>query len=397
MSRERQHIPSGVWSLGVVSLLMDTSSELIHSLLPIFLTTVLGANAVTIGLLEGVAEATASITKVVSGAFSDLIRKRKVLLVAGYGLAAVTKPIFPLANSVLWVFVARFVDRIGKGIRGAPRDALIADMTPVEMRGAAFGLRQAMDSVGAVLGPLLGMLLLTWGAVSLKGALWFAVIPALLSVGWLIAFVPEVAHAGSRREGLGKLFSGMRQLPGSFWHVVVLGILFGLSRFAEAFLVLRAGGTGTAIGMIPAVMVATNVCYSISAYPAGMLADRRGRTIPLAIGIALVVVGDLVLAWSTGFLQVMVGCCLWGLHLGFTQGVLAKMVADTSPAGLRGTAFGVFNLLMGLALLLASLVAGVLWDSFGPEATFLTGAGFAVVSGLWLMMTASKRRQSSMV
>lgn len=397
MMKVKQRLPSGVWSLGVVSLLMDASSELIHGLLPIFLTTVLGASAVTIGLLEGVAEATASITKVVSGAFSDLMRKRKALLVAGYGLAAVTKPIFPLANSVLWVFLARFVDRIGKGIRGAPRDALIADITPAEMRGAAFGLRQAMDSAGAVLGPLLGVLLLTWGTVSLKGALWFAVIPALLSVGWLMAFVPDVAHARGRRERPGKLLSGISRLPGSFWHVAVLGILFGLSRFAEAFLVLRAGGTGTALGMIPAVMVATNVCYSIAAYPAGILADRRGRTIPLAIGIVLVVAGDLVLAWSSGFLQVMAGCCLWGLHLGFTQGVLAKMVADASPAHLRGTAFGVFNLLMGLSLLLASLVAGALWDSYGPEATFLTGAGFALVSGLWLIMTASKSRQSSLV
>ena len=397
MSREMRHIPSGVWSLGVVSLLMDTSSELIHSLLPLFLTTALGASAVTIGLLEGVAEATASITRVASGAFSDLIRKRKVLLVAGYGLAALTKPVFPLANSILWVFVARFVDRVGKGVRGAPRDALIADLAPAELRGAAFGLRQAMDSVGAVLGPLLGVLLLTWGAVSLKGALWFAVIPALLSVGWLIAFVPEVARAGGRRGGLGRLFSGVGRLPGSFWHVVVLGVLFGLSRFAEAFLVLRAGGTGAAIGMVPAVMVATNVCYSVSAYPAGMLADRQGRTVPLAIGIALVVVGDLILAWSTGFLQVMAGCCLWGLHLGFTQGVLAKMVADTSPPDLRGTAFGVFNLLMGVALLLASLAAGALWDHVGPEATFLTGAGFAAVSGLWLMMTSRKRRQGRTV
>ena len=343
---EKRRLPSGVWSLGIVSLLMDTSSELIHSLLPIFLTSVLGASSMTIGLLEGVAEATASMTKVVSGGLSDLIRKRKMLLVAGYGLAAITKPVFPLANSVLWVFGARFVDRIGKGIRGAPRDALIADLTPVETRGAAYGLRQAMDSVGAVLGPLLGVLLLTWGAVSLKGALWVAVIPAMLSVGWLIAFVPDVAHVGSRREGLGGLFSGVRQLPGSFWHVVVLGILFGLSRFAEAFLVLRAGGTGVALGTIPAVMVATNICYSVSAYPAGVLADRQGRTVPLAIGITLVVLGDLVLAWSTGFLEVIAGCCLWGLHLGFTQGVLSKMVADASPAGLRGTAFGVFNLLM---------------------------------------------------
>lgn len=390
MLNRRPRLPSGVWSLGIVSLFMDTSSELIHSLLPIFLTSVLGASSLTIGMLEGVAEATASITKVVSGSLSDLIRKRKVLLVAGYGLAAVTKPVFPLANSILWVFAARFVDRIGKGIRGAPRDALIADLTPVETRGAAYGLRQAMDSVGAVLGPLLGVLLLTWGAVSLKGALWFAVIPALLSVGWLIAFVPEVAHAGGRSEGWGKLFSGMSRLPGAFWHVAVLGALFGLSRFAEAFLVLRAADTGVAIGMIPVVMVATNVCYAVSSYPAGVLADRRGRAAPLAIGIALVVAGDLLLAWSDGFPQVVAGCCLWGLHLGFTQGVLAKMVADASPRELRGTAFGVFNLVMGVALLLASLAAGALWDFVGPQATFLTGAGFAAASGLWLLVSARR-------
>lgn len=390
MKREKR-IPPGVRSLGVVSLLMDTSSELVHSLLPIFLTTVLGASSTTIGLLEGVAEATASMTKVVSGALSDLIRNRKVLLLAGYGLAAATKPVFPLANSVLWVFGARFMDRIGKGIRGAPRDALIADLTTPEVRGAAYGLRQAMDSVGAVLGPLLGLVLLTWGAVSLKGALWVAVVPALLSVGWLLAFVPDAPHEGIPRQRLRSLLAGTGRLPASYWHVVVLGILLGLSRFSEAFLVLRAGDTGVAVGLIPAVMIATNVTYSISAYPAGILADRRGRVVPLGIGIMFVVVGDVVLAVSSGFLQVIVGCCFWGLHLGFTQGVLSKMVAEASPADLRGTAFGLFNLMMGIALLGASVLAGALWDGMGPQATFLAGAGFAVISGLWLMTTARNR------
>jgi MFS family permease len=370
---------------------MDASSELIHSLLPVFLASVLGVSTVMIGLLEGVAEATASIVRVVSGSVSDRIRRRKVLLVAGYGLAAVTKPVFPLANSVLWVFAARFVDRVGKGIRGAPRDALIADLTPIESRGAAYGLRQAMDSVGAVIGPLLGVVLLTWGAVSLRGALWIAVVPAVLSVSWLIAFVPDVRQGERRKDGWRGTLAGAGRLPVAFWHAAILGVLLGFSRFSEAFLVLRAGGSGVALGLIPVVMIATNVCYSLAAYPAGVLADRRGRSAPLAVGIAFAIAADIVLASSPEYLLVICGCCLWGLHLGFTQGVLSKMVADASPADLRGTAFGVFNLLTGVSVLIASVAAGVLWDAVGPHATFLVGAGVAALAGAWFLCPASRR------
>jgi MFS family permease len=388
-----RNLPAGIWALGFGSLFMDMSSELIHSLLPLFLVTTLGASMITVGLIEGVAEATAAITKVFSGALSDYLGKRKLLVVFGYALAALTKPVFPLATSIHWVFAARFMDRIGKGIRGAPRDALVADLAPARMRGAAFGLRQALDSLGAVLGPLLAVMLMIWLANDIRMAMWFAVIPAVITVGLLLVYVREPVRAGpdsAARKAL--TFADTRRLPLRYWLVVLLGAVFTLARFSEAFLVLRAQDAGIELSYVPLVLIVMNVFYAAAAYPAGAYADRiRPRTL-LLLGLALLVAADIVLAFATSALIVCAGAALWGLHMAITQGLLSKLVADTTPAVLFGTGFGIFNLVSGAALLLASVIAGSLWSAYGPAATFLAGAAFAATAATGLLVTARNRK-----
>jgi MFS family permease len=381
-----QALPTGIWALGFGSLFMDISSELIHSLLPVFMVTVLGASMVTVGIIEGVAEATAAIMKVFSGALSDYLGKRKFLLVLGYALAAFTKPIFPLATSVNWIFAARFVDRVGKGIRGAPRDALVADLTPPQMRGAAYGLRQALDSVGALTGPLLAVALMIWFASEIRTVMWFAVVPAFVTVGLLIAYVrePERMHTdGSAGKRL--TFSDAGRLPLRYWFVVLLGAVFTLARFSEAFLVLRAQDVGLELSYVPIVMVVMNVLYAGAAYPAGAAADRVSPRTMLLLGLVLLLAADISLAFARSPLIVLAGAALWGLHMAFTQGLLSKLVADTAPAELLGTGFGIFNLVSGVALLLASVIAGSLWSASGASATFLAGAAFAAVAAIGLL------------
>jgi MFS family permease len=379
-------MPGGIWALGFGSLFMDVSSEMIHSLLPVFLVTALGASMTTVGLIEGIAEATAAITKVFSGPLSDYLGKRKFLMILGYGMAAFTKPMFPLAASIGWVFGARFIDRIGKGIRGAPRDALVADMAPVQLRGAAYGLRQALDSVGALLGPLLAVTFMLWLADDVRAVMWVAVVPAFIAVAVLMIYVrePENAQASGHVKAPVTL-ADTRRLPVRYWLVVLLGSVFTLARFSEAFLVLRAQSVGLALGYVPVVMVVMNVLYAGAAYPAGVAADHlRPRTL-LLIGLALLIAADVVLAAAGGALAVFAGAALWGLHMALTQGLLSKLVADTVPAQLRGSGFGIFNLVSGGALLLASVIAGALWSAIGPSATFLAGAGFAAVTAIGLV------------
>ncbi len=379
-------MPAGVWALGVGSLLMDLSSELIHSLLPIFMVTMLGSSMVTVGIVEGVAEATAAITKVFSGVISDWMGRRKPLLLLGYGLAAFTKPVFPLATSIGWVFAARFVDRVGKGIRGAPRDALVADITEPALRGAAFGLRQALDSVGAVLGPVLAVVLLQVFASNLQTAMWFAVLPAFLTVAVLWRYVREPEHHAPAAGRPPLTLADARRLPLRFWGVVLLGGVFTLARFSEAFLVLRAQDVGLPLAQAPLVMVVMSLLYAVFAYPAGAAADRLPARRLLVGGLLLLVAADALLALAHGPLAVLGGAALWGLHMATTQGLLAKLVADVAPAPLRGTAFGLFNLVSGGALLLASVIAGALWSAIGPAATFWAGAGFAVVAALGIIL-----------
>jgi MFS family permease len=379
-------IPRGVWMLGLVSLFMDVSSELIHSLLPVFMVTSLGASALVVGLVEGVAEATALIVKVFSGTISDRLGKRKGLTVLGYGLGALSKPIFALALSVHWVFAARFMDRIGKGIRGAPRDALIADLTPPPIRGAAYGLRQSLDSVGAFGGPLLAVALMLVWAGDFRVVFWFAVIPAATAVLILVFGVHEPASAAAGRRPASPIaWSTLGELGSAYWWVVAVGAVFTLARFSEAFLILRAQQLGLADTYAPLVLVVMNVVFAASAYPLGRLADRASHGRLLAAGLVVLVFADVVLARTNGLAGVAAGVMLWGLHMGMTQGLLATMVANAAPAHLRGTAFGFFNLMSGLAMLVASILAGLLWDRLGSEVTFYAGAGFSALAMLMLM------------
>jgi len=373
--------------LGFVSLFMDVSSEMIHSLLPVFMVTSLGATALMVGVVEGVAEATALIVKVFSGTISDWLGKRKGLTVLGYGLAAISKPVFALALTVHWVFVARFMDRIGKGIRGAPRDALIADLAPPEIRGAAYGLRQSLDTVGAFLGPLLAVALMLLWAGDFRTVFWFAVIPAALSVLILIFGVHEPGTGKVHPRPISPVqWQTLKEFRGAYWWVVVAGGVFTLARFSEAFLILRAQQLGLADSFAPMVLVIMNVVYALSAYPSGRLADRMSHTKLLAAGLAVLILSDLVLAQAQGLAAVVVGVVLWGLHMGMTQGLLATMVAGTAPAHLRGTAFGFFNLVSGIAMLIASVLAGLLWDQLGAAVTFYAGAAFSILALALLML-----------
>ena len=367
--------------LGFVSLFMDVSSELIHSLLPVFMVSSLGATALMVGVVEGVAEATALIVKVFSGTISDWLGKRKGLTVLGYGLGALSKPIFALALTVHWVFVARFMDRIGKGIRGAPRDALIADITPSEIRGAAYGLRQSLDSVGAFIGPLAAIGLMILWAGDFRAVFWFAVIPGVLSVVLLIFFVHEPATPRTGAAPVSPVrWRTLGELGKVYWWVVAAGGAFTLARFSEAFLLLRAQQFGLPDAYAPLVLVVMNVVYAISAYPFGRLADRVSHKALLAAGLAMLIAADLVLARATGLAALAAGVVLWGLHMGMTQGLLATMVAGAAPAHLRGTAFGFFNLVSGVAMLIASVLAGLLWDELGAATTFYAGAMLSVLA-----------------
>nr|WP_272877224.1 MFS transporter [Neoroseomonas eburnea] len=361
--------------------MMDVSSEMIHALLPVYLVVGLGASTLAVGFIEGIAEATAAITKVFSGALSDRLGKRKLLAATGYGMAALTKPVFPLAHTVGWLVAARFIDRVGKGIRGAPRDALIADIAPPGIRGAAFGLRQALDTVGAFAGPLLAIALMWATADSFRFVFWIAVLPAAGAFLLIVFAVREPARppaTGERRLPLSR--AELARLPAAYWWVVAVAAVFTLARFSEAFLILRAQQAGLAIVLVPAVLVLMNVVYAVSAYPAGLLADRMDRGRLLSFGLLCLIVADMILAASSGLAGIAVGVALWGLHMGLTQGLLSTLVADTAPADLRGTAFGMFNLVCGVTMLAASVLAGALWDMCGPGATFLAGALLAIAS-----------------
>jgi MFS family permease len=381
-------IPSGVWVLGFVSMLMDISSEMIHSLLPLFMVGTLGASALIVGLVEGLAESTALIVKVFSGVLSDYWGKRKGLAVFGYALGALTKPLFAIAPTAGMVLTARMIDRVGKGIRGAPRDALVADLAPPHLRGAAFGLRQSLDTVGAFLGPLLAAGLMLLWANDFRAVFWVAVIPGLLAVA-LLAFGIREPQLDPQAEG--KRLNPIRRenlklLGTGYWWVVGIGAVFTLARFSEAFLVLRAEQAGIPLAAVPLVMVAMNFVYAGSAYPFGKLSDRVDHKLLLCLGLLVLLVADLVLAINNSWIAVLIGVALWGIHMGMTQGLLAAMVAHTAPAHLRGTAFGFFNLVSGIAMLIASIIAGILWDQLGAAFTFYAGAGFCVLTLLAILL-----------
>ena len=389
-ARDRSRIPGGVWTLGFVSLLMDTSSELIHALLPLYMVGALGASVLAVGLIEGVAEAIALIVKVFSGYWSDVWRHRKPLVVIGYGLAAVSKLAFPLAPTLDWVVGARFMDRVGKGIRGAPRDALIADLAPAAVRGAAFGLRQALDTVGAIAGPLLAVAAIGYFAGDFRAAFWVAVVPAALCVALLVLGVREPRDGMAVKRGAKRVsWRDVRRLDARFYVVTAIASVLTLARFSEAFLVLRGQDVGMGTTGAPWVMVAMAVVYAAAAFPAGRAADRGHAAMLLSAGLAALIASDIALALADTAAGVITGAALWGLHMAFTQGLLSALVAATAPADLRGTAFGVFNLASGVALLVASSLAGLLWQQIGPAATFLAGAAFTGIA--WAALAVQRR------
>ena len=387
------HIPQGIWALGFVSLFMDISSEMIHSLLPVFVVLILGVSTTALGLLEGFAEGAVNIARIFSGVLSDWSRKRKPLALAGYGMAALTKPLFPIANSFAAVFAARLLDRIGKGVRDAPRDALVADLAPPEVRGASYGLRQSLDTVGAVAGPLSAMALMVVFGGDFRNVFWIAVLPAVASVGLLAAAVHEPSAPFGRDNAPRRLrWQELGRFSRAFWIVVALGAVLTLARFSEAFLILRATSLGISNRYVPLVLVVMNVVYAATSYPAGHLSDRVDRRVVLATGGIVLFIADIILGTATGIGWLSTGVSFWGLHMGLTQGLLAACVADCAPAERRGTAFGLFNLVTGIVLLLASVVAGALWEHFGPQATFYAGASFAGFASLGLIIEANVRR-----
>ncbi len=386
-----KQIPSGIWVLGFVSMLMDISSEMIHSLLPLFMVTTLGASAFTVGLIEGAAESTALIVKVFSGVISDYLGKRKSLAVIGYAMGAFTKPLFAIAPGLGLLITARLLDRVGKGIRGAPRDALVADLTPPHLRGAAFGLRQSLDTVGAFTGPLLAVGLMLLWANDFRAVFWVAVIPGFMAVALLMVGIsePDRAPGAPRTNPIRR--ENLRRLSASYWWVVGIGAVFTLARFSEAFLVLRANQVGIPLALVPLVMVAMNLIYAVSAYPFGKLSDRFSHARLLMLGLLVLVAADVVLALGTQWTVLIGGVALWGIHMGITQGLLATMVAATAPADLRGTAFGLFNLVSGVALLIASGVAGLMWDRYGAAMTFFASAVFCLIAMVGLALQPAQR------
>ncbi len=389
MNTTRPKIPRTVWVLGLVSMFMDISSEIIHALLPLFMTGTLGLSVVVVGLVDGIAEATASITKVFSGYVSDRIGKRKPLILIGYGLGAISKPLFAVATGALPILGARFADRIGKGIRGAPRDAMVADVSPPEIRGRAFGLRQSLDSIGAFVGPLIAIGLMYALANDMRLVFWIAAIPALFAVVLVAAGVEDQpSKAVAVRPPI--RLADLRQLGQDFWIVVLIGMLFSLARISEAFLILRASDVGLSLALAPLVLVLMNIVYSVGAYPAGLLSDRVAPKRLLLVGIIALVVSHTVLGFGGGLVSVFVGIALWGVHMALTQGILARMVADCAPPQLVASAFGLFSLVTGIGLFVASVIGGLLWDALGSQSTFILAAGFAAASAVTLVASDPK-------
>jgi MFS family permease len=380
-------IPKSIWVLGFVSLLMDISSEMIHSLLPLFLVTGLGASALTLGAIEGLGQSTALIIKVFSGALSDYLGNRKNVVLFGYAMGAATKPVFALASGIGMIFSAKIIDRVAKGIRSAPRDALIADLTPKEILGSAFGLRQSLDTVGAILGPLVAVGLMLLWANDFRAVFWMAVIPGALAALLFAIGIQEPARASSGSQArLNPITrSNLKRMSAPFWWITAIGGIFTLARFSEAFLVLRAEQTGAALALVPLVMVVMNLVYASTAFPFGKLSDKMSHRSLLTIGLLILFAADLVLANSTHWSGVMIGVALWGVHMGISQGLLATMVASAAPEDLRGTAFGFFNLVSGIAMLTASLTAGFLWDKMGAASTFYAGAIFCMIALVMLL------------
>ncbi len=385
-------IPASIWVLGFVSMLTDISTEMIHSLLPMFLVSTMGASVLIVGLIEGVAESTALMMKVFSGSLSDFLGRHKTLVVAGYGLSALTKLIFPVALSIQVILGARFLDRIGKGIRDAPRDALIADITPLDVRGAAFGLRQSLDSVGAFLGPCIAVILMLVWANEFRWVFWVAIIPVTIAVILLILFVDEMKVDRPSNPQNPLSFRSLKKLDFNYWSVVLIGSMLGFARYSDAFLVLRAYDSGIPMYLVPLVLVVMNIVYALVAYPFGKLSDRVGYANLLKCGVITLLFSNLILAYGHHFGYVLMGVSLWGLHMGLTQGLMATMIADVAPEDLRGTAYGVFNLFLGVSMLVSNAISGLIWDHYGAEFTFYFSALICSLCFIFLLSNVMKFR-----
>ena len=390
LPRPRPPLPRNIWVLGFVSLLMDLSSEIYHALLPLFITVTLGLPVAVLGAIDGISEATASFAKLASGRLSDRSRRRKPWILLGYGIAALSKPLFPLASGGLAVMGARFADRIGKGIRGAPRDGMIADETPPEIRGRAFGLRQSLDTVGAMIAPIAAIGLMVWLTDNIRLVFWIAAIPAALS--FLLAWLALKEQAPAPTQAVrAPFFAGFRELDKATRRLIAVGFLFTLARFSEGFLILRGFDAGLSLTLSPLVLVVFNLAFFALAYPAGALSDRFSPKAILLAGMAVLIAADLLLARPVGLPGLGLGVALWGAHMALTQGIFARLIADSAPPHLRATSFGAFYFASGIATLLASLGAGLLWDRHGADATFLAGAGVAAVAMAMLSLLPEGR------
>ncbi len=372
-------IPRTVWVLGFVSLLMDISSEMIHALLPLFMAGTLGASAIWIGLVEGIGEGTALIAKVFSGVVADRFGHKKRLVFAGYFLGVISKPVFALAGSMPVVLAARFFDRIGKGLRGAPRDAIVADVTDESIRGAAYGLRQSLDAAGAFVGPLLATLLLLLWTEDLRSIFWIALIPGAACLALILFGVEDnvTPTVNTKRIAWKDLKSVMTP---AFVQLVILGTLFSLARFSNAFIVLRAAAIGIEHAWIPMAVVLMNITFSLSSYPFGKLADKLNPMKLLALGMVLLALANLLFAYAENYRILAAGIVLFGMHLGATQGIFSTIISEIAPSEVRATAFGIFNFFSGLALLASGLVAGSLWEYMGAQYCFGGGVVFALIT-----------------
>jgi len=380
-------IPKSIWTLGIVSLFMDISSEIIHSLLPIFMVSILGSSIIAIGIVEGISEATFLLIRIFSGVLSDYLGKRKIISVIGYGISALSKPLFPLANSVSLILIARFFDRLGKGVRESPRDALIGDIAPKSIRGACFGLRQSLDTIGALIGPIVAILGLLIFSNNIRAILWVSVIPAILSVVIFIVGIHDVEHKYTEDEKTFIFkFKNIFKIGTEYWQIVLIGGLLNLARFSDAFLILKAYELGLPITYVPLVMVLMNCFYAVSSYPAGILSDNINRKFILIIGIVFLIIADLVLAFTDSTWMLALGVGFWGMHMAFTKGILDAMVTDTASIRLLGSAYGIFNFVCGIAVLFASIISGVLWQVYGPFYSFSVGAFLAFLACLSLSL-----------
>lgn len=391
----RPTIPRTVWVLGFVSLLMDLSSEIVQALLPFYLVGTLGASAVLVGFVEGFSVLVATTTKLFSGVVTDWTGRRKPMVILGYGLGAVSKLIFPLAASVGWIVGAKAIDRVGKGIRGTPRDALIADVSPPELRGASFGLRKSLDTVGGFLGPLVAIALMFVFSGNVQAVFWIAVVPAFLAVALLVVGIEEPAHAAPLKKDGPPRPADIARLNAGVWLTILVACLLTGARFSEAFLLLKAQEAGFSLAWVPLTLVIMHAVYGLTAYPVGRLSDAIGRTGLLGTSLVFLVAAYLVLAHATSIPVFVAGIVLWGLHMGFSQGLLATLIADAAPAALRGTAFGVFNLMTGLVVLAGNVAAGLLWDAYGSYGTFVAGASLSALGAVAFGLIVGRRASTA--